>query len=95
LIDLLFQAVQIIHPDLFIEVAANGFAIHYLSQAIADRFDGLSGHSCFDQDIEHGFGAAFITRYLERKVGAQSFNGFMSGIFIRQFQARFCRSGHF
>jgi hypothetical protein len=95
LINLLFQTVQIIHPDLLIEVASNGFAIHHLIQVIAGRFNGLPGHSSFNQNIKHRFGGAFITRYLERKVGIHSFNGCMPCIFIRQFERCFGRWGHF
>ena len=45
---------------------------------------GLSAKRIY-QDLmaEHGFGGAFITGYLERKVRGQSFNGFLPRIFIR------------
>jgi hypothetical protein len=82
LINLLFQAVQMIHLNLLIEVAANSFAIHHLVQFFADRFNGLPGYRRFNQHIEHYFGAAFVPGYLEGKVPGQSFNRGLPRIFI-------------
>jgi hypothetical protein len=65
---------EIINPDLLVEIAPNRFANDHLLQSIADASAGLSRSGNPDQYIEHSLRRAFITGCFD-KVGCQSFYG--------------------